>query len=137
MDRGKGPARGRKKSGRNRERDAGGPSVKIDLLEMSVKKIVFKDYSKGDPPQERPIPFSFSQAQFRNIRAKDITRSMIVLAAASHAYAGGINKFMEVLEGIGISAKKAGKKPKEVDRSGLLNKLKKALQKIGIGNDRK
>ncbi|MCP4667939.1 MAG: hypothetical protein GY849_16440 [Deltaproteobacteria bacterium] len=130
---------GRRSQGREEKKGKGkrgkhdGPLFKIDLLVMSLGKVVFKDYSTGDKPQMKTIPFSFTEAQFRDVRSKDIYAGMALLASASQFYPEGLSKVLEGAEGDRTSVREA----LEAGGKELLKQLKKSLQKLGITKDRK
>jgi hypothetical protein len=125
----RGEKRGTGKRGKN-----DGPFFKIDLLVMSLGKIVFKDYSTGKRPRIKTIPFSFSEAQFRDVRSNDIYASMALLASASQFFPQGLSTVSGDVSGLGKSSNKAGKTLKGAGQR-LLKQLKKTLRKLETAQD--
>lgn len=136
MEHGRRPESGEKKRGNGKREENTGPSFKIDLLVMSLGKIVFKDYSTGERPRMKTIPFSFSEAQFRDVHSNDIYASMELLASASQFYPQGLSAVLGDATGLGKSADKAGKTLKGAGQR-LLKQLKKTIRKLGKSEDRK
>jgi hypothetical protein len=127
MERGRRPQDGEEKRGKGKKGGNKGPPFKIDLLVMSLGKIVFKDYSTGDSSRIKTIPFSFTEAQFRDVRSDDIYASMALLVTASQFYPQGLSKVFNDAKGLGKSADKTGNSLKRVGKD-LLKQLKKTLK---------
>ena len=136
LERGRKPQNRGEKSGNGKRGENNGPLFEIDLLVMSLGKIVFKDYSTGKSPRIKTIPFSFTEAQFKDIRSNDIYASMALLASASQFYPQGLSTVLGDSSGLGKSADKAGKTLKKAGRN-LSKQLKKALRKPDTAQDRK
>ena len=136
MERGRRPQSRGEKRGDGKRGENVGPLFKIDLLVMSLGKIVFKDYSTGDRPRIKTIPFSFTEAQFRDVRSNDIYASMALLASASQFFPQDLSTVLGDATGLGKSANKAGKTLKGAGQ-GLLKQLKKTLRKLGMAQDKK
>ncbi len=100
--------------GENAEKDEGKkeksemPDLQIDLLEMKIGKVVYKDYSKGTPPKEKVFNVNIDERYENITNPQSLVRLIIVKALKNTTIASLTNFDLGKLQsGISGSVKKA------------------------------
>jgi uncharacterized protein involved in outer membrane biogenesis len=72
-----------------RQKRAKPTSFQIDLLELRVGKVIYKDYSGGDPPKVREFNVQIEE-KYRNITNPSLLAALIVTRALLHTTLSGL-----------------------------------------------
>jgi len=77
------------KAGRKKE---GLPEVKIDILEIKIDKVIYKDYSKGMPPIIKEFSVNINE-RYENITNLHTLASLVMFKALAHTRIAGLADF--------------------------------------------
>ena len=68
------------------------PDIQIDLLELKIDKVIYKDYSKGTPPQEKVYNVKIDE-QYENITNPQSFVRLIILKALKNTTIAKLTNF--------------------------------------------
>jgi len=90
------------------------PDIQIDLLELKIDKVIYKDYSKGTPPKEKVFNVKIDE-QYENITNPQSFVRLIILKALKNTTIASLTNFDlgKLQSGISGTVKKTTKMAQE------------------------
>ncbi len=114
------------------------PDIQIDLLELKIDKVIYKDYSKGTPPKEKVFNVKIDE-QYENITNPQSFVRLIILKALKNTTIASLTNFDlgKLQSGISGTVKKTTKMAQEATDRALKagkNASEKARENCRKGN---
>lgn len=108
-------------------RDLGAPALQIDVLQLQIGTVVFKDYSQGTPPKVREFPINLNE-RYQHITNPQVVAGLIVTKALANTAIAQLTHFD--LQGLQASLSGALEKAtgRVGDVAGHLQSSKDAVQ---------
>jgi len=105
------------------------PEMQIDILELKVGKVVYKDYSEGEPPSVKEFTLNLDE-KYTNITDPQVLVNLIIVKTLGHAALSAIIDFdLKGLQGVAPAGLKPAKNTTAETLKKATNELKKMFQR--------